>query len=148
MKLTPAHHLLAMHSPKSWARVIRKRNKALLALLKQLIPYAGGDIPEEVRNAVSTRVPIGCPHCLIGKANCTRPCSTCLYYTVLGVCCMELRFHRCNLTEVPLVNYAPGFARLIIPPALSRDTLQMAIDFVEAHILWTQDPDWGKETKS
>lgn len=137
-------HALALASQPEWAKTIRKRNQELLKRLKLLIPYIGESrIPRTVQKQVMAQVGIGCPHCMAAS----RVCVHCLYATVLGHQCVELRFGDDSLESVPFAAYSETQAWIVLYPnaVVSGDDLKRAMKFVQAHIQWTRDPDWGKE---
>lgn len=144
-------HMLAVASDPEWAITIRKRNQALLTRLTWLQRYAEKTVPEDIRPLIEDPVPLGCPHC-ISAAKEAKPwqdlCKCCQYYQILGHGCMETLFHNECLKTVPLVHYFSDSARIQLPNEnciLHTEELQRAIAFVQAHIEWTYDLDWGKE---
>ena len=144
-------HMLAVASDPDWAITIRKRNQALLTRLTWLKRYAEKTVPEEIRPLIEDPVPLGCPHC-ISAAKLAQiwqtSCVCCQYYQILGHGCMGTLFNNEYLKTVPLVRYFRDSARILLPCEnciLRTEELQRAIAFVQAHIEWTNDPDWGKE---
>lgn len=152
MKEQDELHMLAMASDPEWAITIRRRNQVLLARLSMLTQYVGKTVPEDIRVLIENPIPLGCPHC-ISAADQAPPrrnsCNWCLYYQILNHGCVETLFNNECLETVPLVRYNSASARILLPPyenyIVNTEDLQRAIAFVQAHIDWTYNPDWGKE---
>ena len=133
---------VAEHSPKSFAKRIKKRNEKLLVNLKKNIP-------------VIVIVPIGCPHC-------TCECSECLWTEAaydevfkrpLGlqdsICC-EIPFNGITYANQKYVIYSRDHAEIFCDcydegKNIKNLPYQDSIKFLEGHIAWAKQKYWGRK---